>query len=106
MDVNGLIDDDPTEVSVVVVKVLDVGGVAEKEEGEGVKETAEMVEDDVSRFTVEDPTEETVVTAEELNIEDAAEEAKEGEAVDDAAEDLDNTGGWFSPSHLDSEPTS
>lgn len=70
---------------------------------------AEAVGGDV----VEDPTEETVVTVNELDVTDIAEE-EGGEDVEDATKvvddtrvelETDDTIGWFELLHLDMEPT-
>ncbi len=62
----------------------------------------------------DDPTEEAVETADELDSKDAAEEV-EGEAGKDATEvaddigmelEIDDTGGWFGLLHLDRKATS
>lgn len=63
---------------------------------------------------VKDPTEGTVVTNDELDVDDAAEEEDEDEDVGDAATvaedtvlelETDDTGGWFGLLHLGMEPT-
>ena len=70
-------------------------------------------DDEVGGAVVEDPTEETVVTGDELDVGDEAEEG-EGENVVDAAKvadddglelETDDTGGWLVLLHLDMEPT-
>ena len=73
-----------------------------------------MADDVVGVDVVDDDTEEAVVTADELDSKDAADEV-EGEADEDAAEvadniglelEIDDAGGWFGLLHLDRKPTS
>ncbi len=73
-----------------------------------------MADDVVGVIVVDDDTEEAVVTADELDSKDAAEEV-EGEADEDATEvaddigmelEMDDTSGWFGLLHLHRKATS